>query len=102
MSALQIAPTQRVCRVLVSLPQTQLGTVSVSADGKNVVFGGIFGCSQSGDHPYQIAVVCFWGIFFVAKVAIIHTKLQCFFWGEFLFVAKLVIISIRITCNIFL
>jgi hypothetical protein len=64
MSALQITATQRnatqrVCRGLVSLPETQLGTVSVSADGNSVFFWGISGCSQNGDHQYQVAVVCF-------------------------------------------
>jgi hypothetical protein len=56
MSALQIAATQRVCRGLVSLPQTELGTVSVSAEGNSVFFGGISGCSQNGDHPYEALV----------------------------------------------
>jgi len=53
MSALQIAATQRVCRGLVSLPETQLGTVSVSADGNSGFLGEFL---------------------VVAKMAIIHTK----------------------------
>jgi hypothetical protein len=97
MSALQIAATQRVCRVLVSLPQTKLGSVSVSADGNSVSFWGISGCSQSGDHPYQIAVVCFLGIFICSQTGDHPYQVAVFFLGEFLFVAKLVIISIRIT-----
>jgi hypothetical protein len=72
MSALQIAATQRVCRGLVSLPSDTTGklSVSVSAAGRIVSFFGEF--------------------LVVAKMAIIHTKLECFFvfLAEFLFVAK--------------
>jgi hypothetical protein len=80
MSALQIAATQqRVCRGQVSLPETQLGTVSVSADGNSVFFLGEFLVSQIGDHPYQVAVVCFLGIFICSQIGDHPYQLAVFF-----------------------
>jgi hypothetical protein len=86
MSALQIAATQqRVCRGQVSLPETQLGTVSVSADGNSVFFlGGEFlVVAKLAIIHTKLPWFVFWGFLFVAKLAIIHTNLQCFFCAEF-------------------
>ncbi len=55
-----------------SLPSLRhkLGTVSVSAAAGRIVsfFGGISGCSQNGDHPYQVGVFFFFcGIFICSQ-----------------------------------